>query len=210
MAPVHQTEVILLGAIQRVIRTRHPGLAVTHAAMGSPRRAEGEAFIAGIFRRRYAAELHAFAPNLVLLEAGERICAAAGWRCAGAAPLFLETYLDRPVEAAIGHVAGHPVPRERIVEVGNLASDQPGGSIDVILAMARHLDGLGYEWVVFTATRELIGIFRRLGLPPLALASADPDRLGAGADDWGSYYASEPVVVAGRIRLALERAQRCG
>ena len=30
------------------------------------------------------------------------------------------------------------------------------------------LDRLGFEWVVFTATSELIGIFRRLGLPPLA------------------------------------------
>jgi hypothetical protein len=199
-----------LGAIQRVLRTRHSRLAITHAGPDSPRRAEAEAFIAAVFLQRYEAELQAFAPNLLLLESGGRIRAAAGWRCAGEGPLFLENYLDGPVEAAIGQVAGHPVPRARIVEVGNLASDQPGGSIDIILAMAARLDGLGYEWVVFTATRTLIGIFRRLGLPPLALASADPDRLGAEAGRWGSYYASQPVVVAGRIRLALDRARSCG
>ena len=42
-------------------------------------------------------------------------------------------------------------------------------------------------------------------VPLLALAKADPTRLGAAAADWGSYYESAPVVVAGRIRLALER-----
>ena len=99
---------------------------------------------------------------------------------------------------------------QQIVEVGNLAADRAGGSVDVILNLARHLDRLGYEWVAFTATRELIGIFRRLGLPPLALAPADPDRLGADAADWGSYYDSRPIVVAGRIALALEMVKRHG
>ena len=66
-------------------------------------------------------------------------------------------------------------------------------------------DESGYEWVVFTATQELIGIFTKLGLPLLALAKADPARLGSAADDWGSYYDAAPVVVAGRIRIALER-----
>jgi hypothetical protein len=104
--------------------------------------------------------------------------------------------------------AGQPVRRERIVEVGNLAAETSGGSIQVILALAGHLDELGYDWVVFTATSELAGIFARLGLPPLALAPADPARLGGEAATWGSYYDSAPVVVAGRIRLALERAGR--
>jgi len=75
----------------------------------------------------------------------------------------------------------------------------------VILNLARHLDRLGFEWVVFTATRELIGIFTRLGLPLLAIAPADPARLGKDAKDWGSYYDAEPIVVAGRIRFGIER-----
>ena len=94
----------------------------------------------------------------------------------------------------------------RIVEVGNLAAARSGGSIDVIMTLARHLDRLGFEWVVFTATRELLGIFRKLGLAPLALAPADPERLGVRAGAWGRYYDSAPVVVAGRIRLALDKA----
>lgn len=195
----------MLSAIQDSFQSRQRGLAVRHTVVGSPRRAEGEAFVADIFQRQYAAEVDSFAPNLMLLENAVRIVAVAGWRCAGNEKLFLESYLDVPVEVAVSRLAGRTIDRRHIVEVGNLASDRRGGSVDVILTLASHLDQLGFEWVVFTATHQLIGIFSRLGLPPLALASADPERLGADVAHWGSYYATNPVVVAGRIRLALER-----
>ena len=199
-----------VAATQKIFQTRQPVATLRHTIVGGPQRAQAEAFIADVFRRHYGAKVRSFAPNLMLLGDGERITATAGWRCAGEDRLFLETYLDEPIETSVARLAGQPVRREAIVEVGNLAADRPGGSVDVILNLARHLDRLGYEWVVFTATRELIGIFRRLGLPPLALACADPARLGPDAADWGSYYDSQPVVVAGRIRLALEMVKRHG
>lgn len=200
----------IVAAIQKILASRQPLPTVRHTIVGAPRRAAAEQFIADTFRRRHGAEVRHFAPNLLLLENDERIFAAAGWRCAGEDRLFLETYLDEPIEAAVARLAGQPIRREAIVEVGNLAAERPGGSVDVILTLARHLDRLGYEWVAFTATRELIGIFRRLGLPPLALAPADPSRLGAEAADWGSYYDNQPIVVAGRIALALEMVKRHG
>lgn len=204
------SKVIIVAAIQKIFQTRRPLATVRHTIVGTPRRAQAEAFIGDIFRRHYGAEVRSFAPNLMLLEDSGRITAAAGWRCAGEDRLFLESYLDEPIEAAVARLAGQPVRREAIIEVGNLAADRAGGSVDVILNLARHLDRLGYEWVAFTATSELIGIFRRLGLPPLALAPADPERLGADAADWGSYYDSRPIVVAGRIALALEMVKRHG
>lgn len=197
-----------MGAIQQVPAGRPQGISVRHTVSGSPRRARAEAFIATAFRKHYGAELRGFAPNLMLLERGGRILAAAGWRCAKDERLFLESYLDEPIETAVSKVAGQSVRRERIVEVGHLAVDHRGASIHVVRNLAAHLDRLGYEWVTFTATAELIGIFRRLALPPLALAAADPCRLGEHAGDWGSYYDRQPVVVAGRIRLALERLKR--
>jgi len=176
---------------------------IRHTVAGATRRAAAEAFVAEVFERLHGARITTFAPNLMLLEREQRILAAAGWRCAGEGRLFLETYLDRPVETEISRLAGHPVRRDRIVEVGHLAADQRGRSAQVIRALATHLDALGYEWVVFTATRELIRIFHRLELPPLAVAPADPRRLGPAARHWGRYYDSMPVVVAGRIRLAV-------
>ena len=200
----------MLSAIKSNLQARNRGMTVRHTVVGSPHRACAETFISDIFQRHYDAELNSFAPNLMLLEKDEHIAAVAGWRCAGTEQLFLENYLDVPIETAVSRLAGKPVDRQRIVEVGNLAAEVRGGGVEVILTLAAHLDRLGFEWVVFTATSELIGMLRRLGLPPLALAAADPERLGADAGAWGSYYATHPVVVAGRIRLALDKANPHG
>lgn len=180
-------------------------ISAIHIEAGSTRRADAEQFVRKVFDRRYGARVSVFAPRLLMLQQAARTIAVAGWRGADAEPLFLENYLDAPIETILRTLTGQDLARERIVEVGNLASEKPGGSLQVILNLARHLDESGYEWVVFTATRELIGIFTKLGLPLLALAKADPARLGEAASDWGSYYESAPVVVAGRIRIALER-----
>jgi hypothetical protein len=188
--------------------TESAGLTSETVSLNSPRREATEHFIRGVFARHHGALVRQFAPDLLLLEQAGRIAAAAGWRGASDGPLFLETYLDETVECHIARLAAFPVAREHIAEVGHLAAAKPGGGVGMILALAEHLDRLGFEWVVFTATRELIGIFAKLGLPPLALATADPTRLGAAASDWGRYYDNRPVVVAGRIRLALERRSR--
>ena len=50
--------------------------------------------------------------------------AALGFRHADAGPLFLEAYLDRPIEIVLGERFARPVPRARIVE---LATTPPTG-----------------------------------------------------------------------------------
>lgn len=184
-------------------------ITASHINADSPLRGDVEAFIRKVFVRHYGARVSSFAPNLMMLQQqGGRIVAATGWRSAQSAPLFLENYLDDPIEQLLSQLASQPVAREHIVEVGNLAAEMPGGSPQVIMALASHLNQLGYDWVVFTATCELIRIFTRLGLPLLALAKADPSRLGEAASDWGRYYETEPIVVAGRIGVAMDRIGR--
>ena len=195
-------------ALRKMFDSPAAPITVTHAPSGAARRQEAEAYIRSIFASRYQADPAAFAPNLVMLAQHQRVIAAAGWRGAGTEKLFLERYLDTPIEVAMAQLAGQNVVRERIVEVGNLAADKPGGSIHVILTLGRHLQRLGFEWVVFTATQELIGILTKLGLPMLALAKADPARLGDEAVAWGNYYDTQPIVVAGRIQLGLDRMSR--
>ena len=192
-------------AMRQLSPSRRQPPIIRHVVPGGPQRDAAEAFVRAVFRKHYAAEVPGFAPNLMLVERDGVIRAAAGWRSAADRRLMLEQYLDEPVDQAVSRLAGQPVARERIVEVGNLAAERAGSSVDVILRLAAHLDRLGFEWVCFTATRELIGIFRKLGLAPLALAAADPARLGEQASSWGSYYETDPVVVAGRIRLAVDR-----
>lgn len=198
----------VLARIASVLPPSRPALAASVIPSDSPRRGGAEGFIRDVFADHYGARVAAFAPDVMLLERNGRTCAAAGWRSAAGESLFLERYLDQPAETLISGLAGHAVARDMVVEVGHLAARQPGARVRMILALAAHLDGLGYEWVIFTATRELIGIFARMGLPPLALAAADPARLGESAREWGGYYDTRPIVVAGRIRLALERLAR--
>jgi hypothetical protein len=190
--------------LNRMNKIHASAVVATHVDAASPRRREVEAVIREVFARRFGAQVKSFAPNLLLLERHGQVLAACGWRGAQAGALFLERYLDAPIDQAVARLTRQRVERKRIVEVGNLAGEKSGSSLHVILALSAHLSRLGYEWVAFTATRELVGIFSRLGLPLLALAKAHPSRLGDEALAWGSYYDSEPIVVAGRIRLAFD------
>lgn len=180
-------------------------IAARHVNQGSPRRQEAEDFIKNVFAQRYNAKITAFTPNLMVLEQRGVIVAAAGWRSAKDSALFLERYLDVPIEQVMAHLAPAPISRDRIVEVGHLAAQRPGSSIHLFRAIASYLHAQGFEWVASTATQELVGIFSKLGLPPLALAAANPERLNELASNWGSYYDTQPIVAAGKIKSALQR-----
>lgn len=172
-------------------------------ASASPGRAEVEAFIAGIYREHYGADLDHFAPLLVARrDATGTLLAAAGYRAADSGPLFLERYLDRPVHETLG--AG----RGRIVEVGHLAAARAGEGRKLILQLGPHLAGRGFQWVVSTLTEELRHLFLRLGIAPRALGVADPALLGDDAARWGRYYEHHPVVLAGAIGPALQALAR--
>jgi hypothetical protein len=168
---------------------------------GDPGRGEVEAFIRRVYADHFGARVRQFAPTLVSLREGGAITAAAGYR-SGAQPLFLERYLDGPVERLLAGPCEAPA-RERIFEVGHLAAQQPGEGRRLIPHLARHLEQLQVQWVVSTATQELRRIFTRLGVRPVTLGAADPARLGEGARDWGSYYAHHPLVLAGRLPVSL-------
>jgi hypothetical protein len=169
-----------------------------------PQRRAFEEFIAARFARAYGARLTHFLPHLLGVKDGlGRWQAAAGYAAAGAQPLFLEQYLDQPVEQALAAAIGAPIARGSVVEVGNLAANSAGMARALIPQLARHLHRMGYRWVAFTATRALRNSFHRLGLKPVPIAAADPARLADGGAHWGSYYDQDPVVVAGKISLGL-------
>lgn len=171
---------------------------------GDPARAEVEAFIAEVFAERHGARVTHFAPVLVSLRDGATIVAAAGYRRA-TQPLFVERYLDAPIETLLGRAAGAPPPRAGIVEVGHLAARRAGEGRRLILRLALHFAEGEVDWVVSTLTEELRHLFTRLGIAPLALAAADPARLGEAARDWGSYYEHHPLVLAGAMSQAMRR-----
>ena len=182
------------------------------ASPGSARRVALEQFIQQRFELQHGARIRHFMPCLFGLEnqAGQ-LLGAVGVRSGNSGPLFLERYLDTPIQAAIGARLGHTEPsRGELVEVGNMAADNPGAARLLIVALTDLLVALGFRWVTFTGTPTLLNSFQRLGLTPIALGEADPARMGEELVDWGSYYANRPLVMTGDIHGGHQRLLQLG
>ena len=168
-----------------------------------------ESFIHRQFKLKHEAEIRHYMPYLLSLEdSSQTVLSAAGFRPACSEKLFLEKYLDEPVERLLSNRLGNNIDRFQIIEVGNLASDCPGSSRLMIMAMTCLFDQHGFEWVVMTGTNELANIFRNLELAPIMLARAEASRLDDEQYDWGKYYAHDPQVMTGNIKSAHQELSR--
>ena len=159
------------------------------------------ATIAMVYRKAYGARLSSFMPRLLKVAAPTgSFRAIVGIRSAAEQPLFLEAYLDEPIEQAIAAKTGEVVDRKCIVEIGNLAESRPGDARLGIIASTMYLHMLGYRWVVFTAVPQLLNAFKRLGIETHEMVAADPGRLPQDERAiWGSYYDEHPMVCLGDI-----------
>jgi hypothetical protein len=124
--------------------------------------------------------------------------AGLGYRRAGDGRLFLESYLDEPVEVEVGKALGRPIARSDVVEIGNFAADNAFVMLELWGAAANDLAGRS-EIAVATLTAPLRQIFKRIGLPFRSIGPAHAERAGPGAGDWGTYYLQDPQVCAGVI-----------
>tara|TARA_R110002124_G_scaffold4125_1_gene25467 strand:+ start:5704 stop:6396 length:693 start_codon:yes stop_codon:yes gene_type:complete len=162
-----------------------------------------ETFIEDSYARAYGSHIGRHYPTLMSVQDVDgTIYAVVGFRLARDEPLFLEQYLDDPVETVVTDAIGTIVTRPEIVEIGNLASNGRGATIFLFAAMVRHLLSSGAHFAVATATEELRGMFQKAGLGALRLAAADPGRLIDHGLSWGDYYRTRPIVLAGSISAA--------
>ena len=164
-------------------------------------RAEAESFVQEAFRVAYGAKVAHFMTALMTLrnDSGD-LLAVLGLRDAAGQGLFLEQYLEQPIEQALGAVVAAEVDRRSLVEVGNFAVGAAGGGRWLITALTAYLHSAGRSWAVFTCGPELQNAFRRLGIHLVELAPADPARLPAEERPrWGSYYAQMPKVMAASV-----------
>ncbi len=171
---------------------------------GDSDRAEVEQFISEIFREAYGARIWRFKPCLMSLrDHDNKLVAACGFRSAALGPLFLEAYLDQPIEAVLVKRIGSPIERNDIVEVGNLSVIEPGVARYLITAIVDRLHATSKQWAVFTAVPVVRNAFIKLGLNPVILGDADKSRLPAEEQaEWGSYYEQKPQI------MALQRIER--
>lgn len=164
-----------------------------------------------LISRRYA-DAHGAMPTVSFTHfhahgSGTAIGAVLGYRRADLGKLFLEAYLDRPVEDMLGAALGRSFRRHDIVEIGNLAASNAPAMI-ALWAQASNDLADEAEIAVAVLTAPLRSMFRRLGITLHEIAPARIERLGAEGAQWGRYYASDPVVCAGFIADGQDRLSR--
>lgn len=168
---------------------------------GHRQRYLAEEFIRQVFFKAYGARINSFYPLLLSIQQKPdhqsfEFAAVAGIRPADAGPLFLEQYLESPIEEVLD------VPREKIIEIGNLAPANAGQARWLIATLNAFMLGAGFSYVVFTAVPSLKNAFGRMGLPLTRLADAHSHSLPvAEKANWGSYYDAGPKVFAGDLHL---------
>jgi len=158
-------------------------------------------FIRDTYARAYGAKIDSFMPKIMRVSDAAGNCRAImGFRLAADQPLFLEHYLDDPIEDVISRYRGEPIQRSEIIEVGNLAEARPGDARMALIGATAYMHALGCRWLVFTGVTRMRNVFRRLGLDVWELMVADENRLPPQElTRWGSYYQGNPVVCFGDI-----------
>lgn len=166
-------------------------------------------FVAERFASVHGARVSALMPwQAVLRRRDGQLLASVGLRLAGREPLFLEQYLDGPIEQQLATQLQQPVDRSAILELGNLAS-RGGMARLLIMLMVRYLNQQQFRYVTFTATTQVQGLFDQLGLAPICLARAQAQRV-TDPDCWGRYYEHGPKVLAGSIAQGWQQLQASG
>ena len=163
-----------------------------------PNRQEVEQFIYDVFKTSYGAEVTLFMPNLVALRDCEgELMGAFGWKQASDGPLFLEQYLDEPIESLISKTLSKQITRNQITKIGNLAVSNPRNAGILIAHIIQHSLDIGIEWCVATAHHSLQNGLVKGGRDVYPLFMADKARLSTEEQaKWGSYYNRIPQVVA--------------
>jgi hypothetical protein len=168
------------------------------------KRLRAEEFIGSHYQRYFGSTLESHYPIIAgIWHANDGLSAAVGVRAASNGKLYLEQYLDRPIEAALSQIAGEPVARSGVVEIGNFVSTGRGVTEVFIAAVAHYLVEQGFEYVVVTATRRLRQSLAALGIQWTRLGAADPGRLPDHGRSWGRYYQHDPHIIFGQIIQAL-------
>lgn len=180
----------------------HMPIQFDHAT--SPNKDIVEAFIADRFYHHYQAEITHFLPYLISTKTNETLTAAMGFQSAASVnPLFLEQYLSTSIETEISRLTNQTVCRNKIAEVGNLTSVHGGTSQLLFVLTVAILHEAGFEWSVFTATKQVQHLLARLNLVTIKVCEANPDKLIDGKQSWGHYYDDKPMVLIGNLTDAI-------
>ncbi len=191
--------------IDRLLQLK-PSLALHH--QHSPQRPALEAYIRRQFSSTYGATVTGFLPVLSSMLCQENISAVVGIRPAGDSNLFIEQYLNKPVEQVLNDTIPSNIIRQDIVEIGNLSATRRSTTLFFFILQVTMLHKAGFKWAVCAATDQVEQIMHKLNFATLDLGPADPARLGDKATHWGQYYETKPTVRAVDIAATVDRLRQ--
>lgn len=179
---------------------RRSGVSLDLLGASSPGRSALEAEVRDCYAHHFGARVEEFMPWLLRVtrrEDGAR--GVIGLRPASREPLYLEDYLARPVEEDIAAIAGYPVPRSAVVEIGQLAVESREVVVPLFRELVPFLLQQGFGWVCFTATGPVRSLLAKAGLAGCELAPAREACVAGRQDAWGDYYRHDPRVIVGDL-----------
>ena len=158
------------------------------------------------YGKHFSCELNQFYPAMFCLYRDAVMVACCGFRSAGDEPLFLEQYLDQPIETSIqtGSVIERRLQRQEIVEIGGLAVLSRNEALAFMVRLAPQFLALGFSHATCTVTAPVRKCLSKLGIASVYLAAAKPERVSQTDNAWGRYYSLSPVVLAGEIQPAID------
>jgi hypothetical protein len=171
-------------------------------------RQELEDFVRTIFKRAHNAQISHFMPKLLSVrDTHGSLLAVCGLRHAHEGKLFLETYLDAPIEQLLSRYNQTEISREVVLEVGNLAVADPINVRSLLASISLYLHSTHSEWAVFTGISVLRNSLTKLNMSLQWLGEASIDRIPeTERAAWGTYYNERPHVLA--IRRMQPNAQQ--
>lgn len=164
-----------------------------------PDRAFAERRIRDGYGIHFGASIDGFMPDMAIYRDRAGSSGIIGFRRASSGALFLENYLDTPIEAQIFAATGVQVSRNRLAEIGQFVIDDRDSVASFFRDLVPFLIEQRFDWACFTGTNRIRELLAKVGFHGLELAAAtDQARLPPG-DQWGSYYDNDPVVVVGKL-----------
>jgi len=161
-------------------------------------RQELEQFIHDTFKRTYDADICSFMPQLMSLrDVNGELLAVCGLRHAHHGKLFLENYLDTPIETVLAQHFNESISRESILEIGNLAVANPASTRSLLSSVSVYLHGTNSEWAVFTGIPALRNSLTKLNMRIEKLGDASISCLPEHERRaWGNYYDEKPEIMS--------------
>ncbi|MFW5451778.1 MAG: thermostable hemolysin [Methylophagaceae bacterium] len=184
-----------------------PHMPIQFDGPASTNRSSIEQYVADSFNNSYQAKITEFLPYLLSTQSDNKLTATIGFQPAATKqPLFLEQYLSKTIESTLSDLLKKTIPRDQIVEVGNLTSGHQGRASQILFILSvAILHQADFKWVTFTATKQVQTLLKKLNLNTQKVCKANPADLLNSPSSWGNYYDDKPTVLVGNLTDAIEQ-----